>query len=169
VLTVGLAARNAARLKVRQPLARALLVAPPEIVAGARAFEADVLDELNVEHLEPVNSLAGRDGFATAVEHDVTVALDTAITPDLRRKALARHLVHHVQMLRKAAGLDVEHRIRLAIEADGEVVEAVERHRAYIAAETLTVELRLEAPPAGWTAREADLDRARAVVALTRA
>ena len=138
-------------------------------MAGARAFEADVLDELNVEDLEPVNSLAGRDGFVTAVEHDVTVALDTAITPELRRKALARHLVHHVQMLRKAAGLDVEHRIRLAVEAAGEVVEAVERHRAYIAAETLAVELRLEAAPAGWTAREADLDRARAVVAITRA
>jgi isoleucyl-tRNA synthetase len=169
VLTVGLAARNAAGLKVRQPLARALVVAPPEVVAGARAFEADVLDELNVERLEPVSGLDGRDGFAEAVDHEVIVALDTAITPDLRRKGLARHLVHHVQILRKAAGLDVEHRIRLAVEADGEVVEAVERHRTYIAAETLAVELRLGAAPAGWTAREADLDRARAIVAITRA
>jgi isoleucyl-tRNA synthetase len=116
-----------------------------------------------------VSGLDGRDGFAAAVDHEVTVALDTAITPELRRKALARHLVHHVQMLRKAAGLDVEHRIRLAVEAAGEVVEAIERHRASIAAETLAVELRLEAAPAGWTAREADLDRARAVVAITRA
>jgi isoleucyl-tRNA synthetase len=169
VLTVGLAARNAAGLKVRQPLARALVVASSDVVAGALAFEADVLDELNVERLEPVSGLDGRDGFAAAVDHEVTVALDTAITPELRRKALARHLVHHVQMLRKAAGLDVEHRIRLAVEAAGEVVEAIERHRAYIAAETLAVELRLEAAPAGWTAREADLDRARAVVAITRA
>ena len=169
VLNVGLAARNAARIKVRQPLGRALLAGPPEVLDAARLFEADVLDELNVERLESVPDLSGRPGLALATDREVTVGLDTEITPELRRKALARHLVHQIQMLRKEARLNVEDRIHLSLEAAGEVAEAIEQHQAYICAETLTVELRRGAPPAGWTAREAALDEARVVVAISRA
>src|SRR5207247_10294569 len=57
VLRVGLAARNAARLKVRTPLGRALLVASPETERAVRAFELDILDELHVERLETVASV----------------------------------------------------------------------------------------------------------------
>src|SRR5262249_24068781 len=52
VLRAGLAARNGAKLKVRQPLGRMLLAAPPSVERGVRAFEAEILDELNVERLE---------------------------------------------------------------------------------------------------------------------
>ena len=237
VLSVGLAARNAAGLKVRKPLGRALLVAPPDVERGVRAFELDVLDELNVEHLETVPSLddrvaisveldlddtstlppnavpalraalaarpgrtvrdallatgaialavgeaevrlgwadlrftvEGRDGFAAAADRDVMVALDTTMTPDLQRKALARHLVHQIQMMRKEAGLDVDDRIRIAVDAHGEVAEAVEEHSRYICGETLAVELRYGSPPESWAAREVDLEEARIHVALIRA
>jgi isoleucyl-tRNA synthetase len=204
---------------------------------GVRAFEQDVLDELNVEHLEIVASLDdrvavsaeldmrdtstlppntipalraalaartgltirdallasghvtlpvgnidvtlgwgdlklradGRDGFAAAVDRDVSVALDTAMTPHLRRKALARHLVHQIQMMRREARLNPEDRIRITVDAHGEVVEAVEEHRTYICTETLAVELRRGTPPTDWMAREADLEAARVNVAMTRA
>jgi isoleucyl-tRNA synthetase len=237
VLSVGLAARNAARLKVRQPLGRALLVAPPGVERGARAFELDILDELNVERLETTESLddrltvaveldvsdvstlppnavpalraalaarsgkavrdallatghvtlpvgdaevalgwadlkitvKGRDGFAAAVDRDVVVLLDTEITPALRRKAVARHLVHQIQMMRKEARLNVEDRIRVAVDPVGDAAEAIDEHRAYVCGETLAVELRLGPPPEGWMAREADLDGARVSVGLTRA
>ena len=76
VLSVGLAARNAARLKVRQPLGRALLVAPPDVERGVRAFELDILDELNVERLETVASLDDR--VTVAVELDMRRHLDAA-------------------------------------------------------------------------------------------
>jgi len=237
VLSVGLAARNAARLKVRQPLGRALLAAPPGAERGARAFELDILDELNVERLETTESLDdvltvaveldvsdastlppnavpalraalatgegkavrdallatgrvtvplgdaevalgwadfkitvhGRDGFAAAADRDVVVVLDTAITPALRRKAVARHLVHHIQMMRKEARLNVEDRIRVAVDPVGEVAEALAEHRAYICGETLAVELHHGLPPEGWMAREADVDGTRVSLALTRA
>jgi isoleucyl-tRNA synthetase len=238
VLSVGLAARNAARLKVRQPLGRALLAAPPGVERGARAFERDILDELNVERLETAESLddqltvaveldaaatastlppsavpalrsalatrsgkavrdallatgrvtvplgdaevalgwadfkitvRGRDGFAAAADRDVVVVLDTGITPALRRKAVARHLVHQIQMMRKEARLSVEDRIRVAVDTVGEAAEALDEHRAYVCGETLTVELRRGPAPEGWMAREAELDGARVSVALTRA
>lgn len=237
VLKAGLAARNAARLKVRKPLGRALLVAPPEVERAARAFEPDILDELNVERLETVTSLdapvtiaveldiedtstlppnavpalraalatrpaptvrdallagghvtlpvgdvevrlawadlaftvAGHEGFAAAADRDVIVALDTTETPDLRRKAVARHLVHQIQMMRKDARLNVDDRIRVVVEAHGEVAEAIQEHSLYIQGETLAVELSCGVSPGDWVMREVDLEGARVHVALARA
>src|SRR5262249_58022659 len=70
VVRAGLAARNAARLKVRQPLGRALLAAPDDVARGVRLFERDVQDELNVERLEIVPDLDD--------EIDVSIALDVS-------------------------------------------------------------------------------------------
>jgi isoleucyl-tRNA synthetase len=236
VLRVGLAARNAAGLKVRKPLGRALLVGPPEVERAARAFELDIREELNVERLESAPSLddrvaisveldvddtstlppnavptlraalaarpgrivrdallasgsvtlpvgdvevslgwadlkftlGGRDGFAAAADRDVIVVLDTTMTPDLKRKALARHLVHQIQMMRKEARLNVNDRIRISVDARGEVAEAIEEHSLYICGETLAVELRCGSPPDDWMTREVDLEEARVNVAVGR-
>jgi isoleucyl-tRNA synthetase len=170
-LKVGLAARNAARLKVRTPLGRALLVAPPDVGRAARAFELDIRDELNVERLETVPSLDDRlrERFATAADRDVIVALDTTMTPELRRKALARHLVHQIQLMRKDARLNVDDRIRISVDARGEVAEAIEEHARYIRGETLAVELRCASAPADWMARVVDLEESRVTVAVGRA
>ena len=97
------------------------------------------------------------------------VVLDTGITPALRRKAVARHLVHQIQMMRKEARLNVEDRIRVAVDPVGDAGEAIDEHHAYVCGETLAVELRHGPPPEGWMAREADLDGTRVSVALTRA
>ncbi|MGH7318124.1 MAG: class I tRNA ligase family protein, partial [Candidatus Rokuibacteriota bacterium] len=237
VLSAGLAARNAAKMKVRQPLGRALLLAPPDVERSVRAFEPDVLDELNVERLEtvarlddkvsvtvdldvhdpsalPPNAMPGlraalaartgtsvRDallasgqamfivddteirlgwadlevtvrglaGFAAAADRDVIIVLDTTLTPALRRKGLARYLVHQVQMMRREARLNVADRIRVTMDADRETVLAIDEYREYICAETLAVELRLGPLPAGWMAREVVGENARASIALTRA
>ena len=114
-------------------------------------------------------TVEGRAGFAAAADRDVVVVLDTAVTPSLRRKAVARDLVHQIQMMRKEARLNVEDRIRVAVNVDGESAEAIEEHRAYICSETLAVEIRCAQLPEGWTARAADLSEARVTVALTRA
>ena len=95
--------------------------------------------------------------------------LVTTMTPELRRKAMARHLVHHIQMMRKEARLNVEDRIRISVDADREATEAIEEHSVYICAETLAVELRHGSPPPGWMARETDIEAARISVAVARA
>ena len=72
-------------------------------------------------------------------------------------------------MMRKEVHLNVEDRIRVAVDSVGEAAEAIDEHRAYVCVETLAVELRRGSPPEGWMAREAVLDGARVSVALTRA
>jgi len=120
----GLAARDAARLKVRQPLASIALPGdelPEEIVAIIR-------DELNVKNVT----------FGAA-----EVRLDTEITEPLKLEGLAREIVRVIQDRRKRLGFNVEDRIDTRYDADGMLVRAIERHADYIKSETLSVTLKL--------------------------
>ena len=118
----GLAARDAARLKVRQPLASIALPGDPlpEDIAQI------VREELNVKRLD----------FGAP-----EVKLDTEITEELRLEGLAREVVRAIQDRRKKVGLNVEDRIDTRYEADGMLSRAIERHADYIKNETLSVSL----------------------------
>jgi isoleucyl-tRNA synthetase len=163
VLSVGLAARNSARIKVRQPLSRAIVAADPAATRWLREFEDDLRDELNVEAVELTPAVnAADDRFVSASEDGVVVALDPTLTAELRRKGVVRQLVHQVQMLRKSAGLRVEDRIRLFVATDDDIRAAVEEHRDYVVEETLTAELVFAPPPPGAIAQEVSLASGRA-------
>jgi len=58
VVSLGLAARNEAKIRVRQPLRRALVLVPGGAPFSA-AVEQEIADALNVKALEPVTSLEG--------------------------------------------------------------------------------------------------------------
>ena len=58
VVSLGLSARNDAKLKVRQPLRRALVLLP-DGDAFSDAVAAEVADALNVKQLEAVTDLEG--------------------------------------------------------------------------------------------------------------
>jgi isoleucyl-tRNA synthetase len=176
--SLGRAARAEAQVKVRQPLARALVFLAP----GAPRPPAGVVeDELNVDLVEYGAELAqvlsfelvpnfravgprlgesvkelrgalarldaadaaqdleagrpvvveiagasveltseevglrvrGQGGFAVSRDGAEVVALDLALTDDLRRRGLVRDVVRQVQDLRKASGFDVADRITL--------------------------------------------------------
>jgi isoleucyl-tRNA synthetase len=163
---LGRAARAEAGLRVRQPLSRAFVW-----LAGDRAraelphFAQDVREELNVRALEFVRDRE-RLGPAFAEEAGLAVGLDTRLTPDLVEEGVARDLVRHLQSLRKSAGIRVDQRIRLWVQAEGQVKTALEGHRDYIAAETLSVAVNDGAPPPGAPTSQLRLAGARATLAL---
>ncbi len=82
-------------------------------------------------------------GWGVATDGGITLALELGLTEELRREGLARDLIRLVQDARKAAGLAVSDRILLHVAAEGEVADAAEQHRAYIAEETLATELSI--------------------------
>jgi isoleucyl-tRNA synthetase len=82
-----------------------------------------------------------RGGTAVASDKGVTVAVDTAITPELLQEGYARDIIRQVNEMRKKAGLEISDRIVLAYEAAGDVAAAFDQFGAYIAAETLTTQL----------------------------
>nr|MBM3931469.1 isoleucine--tRNA ligase [Sphingomonadales bacterium] len=81
-------------------------------------------------------------GWQVASEGAITVALDTALTPDLEREGLARELVNRVQKQRKDMGLDLTDRIVLHWETLPGMREVVEEFGAYIAGEVLADRLQ---------------------------
>ena len=69
------------------------------------------------------------------------VTLDTAVTLELAAEGTARDVVRIVQQARRAAKFAVTDRIRLTVGADGPVADSVRAHTAFIAGETLAVEV----------------------------
>lgn len=116
----GLSLRAKAGLKVRQPLASVMV---PSLGEQIR-FAPILLDELNVK----------------TVQQGGEVAIDEAITPELKREGLMREVIRFVQSARKKAGLNVDDRINLHLLTEGEeLVEAINEHRDAIYAEVLAV------------------------------
>jgi isoleucyl-tRNA synthetase len=209
LVELGRSARAAAVVRVRQPLARALIGATG--FAGLPAdIRAQVADELNVRELDTLASveeglvdytvkpnyraLGGRfgkgtppvakaieaadaaalaadlrsggkasvmvdgaavslgpedvivtqvprSGWAVASGAGETVALDIAITPELRREGLAREVIRLVQDARKGDGLDVSDRISLRWStADPDLSAALTEHGTLISSEVLAVD-----------------------------
>ena len=138
VVNDGLSKRAAEGIKVRQPLASAKLVStisqntPEEIVR----FLVDIArDELNVKSVEAVT---GSELDIPEVSAQPSVVYDLNITPELKREGLMREIVRHVQSARKKAGLQVDDRIILQLTTnDNQLRQAINEHRATIAAETL--------------------------------
>ena len=77
------------------------------------------------------------EGYQLEREGSHAVALELALDDELRREGLAREVVHAVQNARKAAGLEVEDRIALALGGDDELLGAARAHEGYVAGEAL--------------------------------
>ena len=73
-----------------QPLGRALLVAPPDVERAVRAFEADILDELNVERLETVPASTHCVAVSASSTWPDTSTLPPNAVPSLRAALAAR-------------------------------------------------------------------------------
>jgi isoleucyl-tRNA synthetase len=108
-------------------------------------------------------------GFAVANEGAYLAALVTELTPDLVREGMAREFVRRLQDLRKTANLDVADRIKVNLAATPGLKEAVEENRAYITAETLTVELNYSEPLPGSASVSDEFDGEKFTVGLVKA
>ena len=112
---------------------------PMAIQAILDGGTAEVLGE-TIEAGDLVVVREPRPGVAVASGERLSVALDTTITPELEREALAREIVKLVQGLRKDAGFDVSDRIALSWQSGSEAVAAAfSSHGDWIASEILAV------------------------------
>lgn len=87
--------RKAGAIKVRQPLAKVSVSAP----------QAKPSDELLSVLMEEVNVKAV---VWTEADGELSVELDTQLTPELEAEGEARELIREIQKLRKNAGLEVD-------------------------------------------------------------
>ncbi len=82
-------------------------------------------------------------GYAAVEERGYLMALDTRVTEALRREGMARDAVRLVQNGRKSAGLEVSDRIVLHVEAEAQLLQALEEHAATLAREVLALDLHI--------------------------
>jgi isoleucyl-tRNA synthetase len=111
--------RSKAGIKIRQPLASLT------IPQGVQVYEELVCDELNVK----------------TIIHGADLALDTAITPELKQEGDIREFVRAVQDMRKKAGLMPAEKITLTVHTDetGRALLAVARHELERVAGVVTI------------------------------
>jgi isoleucyl-tRNA synthetase len=103
-----------------------------------------------------VNLIAAEEGWVGMSEGNTEIVIDARITPELEAEGMARDVVRQVQQLRKDANLEMEDRITLWLGTDSpKLQQAIQTHRTYIAAETLTTQW--SAQPLNGEARRADV------------
>jgi len=153
------------RVGKRMPgLKRALAAADGVRLLGA--LEADGAVEIEVEGVrlrlgpdELAVSLEAKPGFSAASGRAGVVVLRTALDAALVEEGLYREVLNRVQSFRKELDLEYAGRIRLSLDGDPALLDAVRPRAGALARETLAVEVNVgAAPPAGASESAATID-----------
>jgi len=81
----------------------------------------------------------GRDGWAVASDDGVTVAVETAVDPELELEGRAYDLIHELNTLRRDRGFELTDRVKIVVPERWR--EVVHRHGEWVAGEVLATEL----------------------------
>jgi len=152
IASLGRAARAKAGIKVRQPLAKAIITLTQESERDAlQKFASDIMDEVNIKELEFVKDTLSEDMPYHAVANDGKhwVAVDTRLSPQLKAEGVSREIVRHIQTMRRAAGFDVADHIVTYYQGEGHIARVLKDFAGYIKQETLSLELTEGLPPEG--------------------
>jgi isoleucyl-tRNA synthetase len=112
---------------------------------GVYAFELEgtaVSLERDDVLIEPVQ----KEGFVTVTERELSVVLDTNLTPALIEEGFVREITSKVQTMRKEAGFDVTDHIALTYAANERVADIFARFSADIGADTLADSVAASTP-----------------------
>lgn len=130
IVELGLAKRDSAGIKIRQMLSKA-------VVSGGKILPLDyqklILDELNIQVLEFKDS-----------QDQLSVELDTEITPELKKEGLKRELVRMTNLFRKDSGFTLQDRAIVYFSgADEELKTVLVEMAIDIKRDVLAVDLKI--------------------------
>jgi isoleucyl-tRNA synthetase len=99
-----------------------------------------------------------KEKLAKIETEDVTLILNTKITPDLEAEGLAREIVRRIQSMRKELDLDVEDKIFTEIKIDTDKINSLKKWKTYIKGETRSREISYVNKPSGELVKKWDID-----------
>ncbi len=102
-----------------------------------RIDDADVELELSDVLVETIQ----KEGFVSESERDVTVVLDTNLTPELIEEGFVREIISKLQTMRKEAGFEVQDHITVYYGGNERISAIFVRNRDLIGEEVLADEL----------------------------
>ncbi len=133
-------------------------------VKGGGTYSVDLDGEvvLSEEDLQIFTQSA--EGYVSACDKGITVALDTALTSELLEEGTERELVSKIQTMRKEAGFEVTDRIEVWYKAEGRA-EVVLKKGAF--APDVLAECVKEGDPAGYS-KQADVNGDKVKITLVK-
>ena len=81
------------------------------------------------------------EGFVSESDRDLTVVLDTNLTPELLKEGMIREIVSKVQTMRKEAGFEVMDHITLSQEGNAVIASLLTENQNEIGREVLADEI----------------------------
>jgi isoleucyl-tRNA synthetase len=108
-------------------------------------------------------STTQKEGFVSQSENEVTVVLDTNLTPELIEEGTVREIISKVQTMRKEAGFEVTNHIKLGYDGYDEVFA---KNSDLIGSETLADEVLKGAT--GEYVKEWDINGVNITMAVTK-
>ncbi|MEK7537084.1 MAG: class I tRNA ligase family protein [Patescibacteria group bacterium] len=137
IVSLGLAARKDAGIKVRQPLA-SLEVSKFQSFKVSEELLNLIKEEVNVKDIE-FKSLK----FKETDKEELSVVLDTEISPALRAGGWVREFIRIIQDARKDVGYEYDQKVRAYwFTEDKSLAEAIKREEKFIVQKTVLKELR---------------------------
>jgi isoleucyl-tRNA synthetase len=106
------------------------------------------------------------EGWLVANSNGITVALDITISEELKQEGIARELVNRIQNIRKDSGFEVTDKIKVHLQKNSELENAVKANEAYIKSETLTETLVFEENINNGT--EIEFDEIKTKISITK-
>jgi len=106
------------------------------------------------------------EGWLVANSNGITVALDITISEELKQEGIARELVNRIQNIRKDSGFEVTDKIKVHLQKNEELENAVKTNEAYIKSETLTEKLVFEENIDNGT--EIEFDEIKTKISITK-
>ena len=150
ISSLGRAARAKAGIKVRQPLAKAVIrVETDEEKMALERLATEVMEEINVKQLvvwsqagEQEKSPSNMTDYVVANDARYWVAIDTELRAELVAEGVSRELVRHLQNMRRNAKFDITDRIVTYYQTEEPLIsEVIGTFASYIKQETLSEEL----------------------------
>ena len=80
---------------------------------------------------------AHTEGYVSDTERDVTVVLDTKLTPELLEEGFVREIISKVQTMRKEAGFEVMDHICISMAGNDKVAQVVKSNETVIRSEVM--------------------------------
>ena len=86
---------------------------------------------------------AQTEGYVTEADGDISVVLDTNLTPELIEEGFVREIVSKVQTMRKEAGFEVMDKIHIYAKDNDKILELMKKHKEEIMSEVLAEDMTL--------------------------
>ena len=86
-------------------------------------------------------TMTQQEGYVTESDNEVTVVLDTNLTPELIAEGFVRELISKVQTMRKEAGFEVMDKIHISYQAGEAITRIFEEYGGQIQSEVLAVSI----------------------------